>query len=136
MKFVKKKSLLLYWTCTTNVSGNKIWCYENYTYLIKNMMNIWELGKHSQYSDWLQAGWTRDQSSSHGAVKNFLFPASSSLVLGSIQPLTYNGYQIRESTSPPPYIYMAQCLLVTYRDNIYIYKNVTASSFGTSNLRK
>jgi hypothetical protein len=44
-----------------------------------------ELGQLSQYSNWLQAGQPRSQSSSPGRVKNFLF-TSSRPVLGPTQP--------------------------------------------------
>jgi hypothetical protein len=45
-----------------------------------------ELGQCSWYSDWLQAGRLRGQSSSPGRVKNFLFSMSSRLALGLTQP--------------------------------------------------
>jgi hypothetical protein len=44
------------------------------------------LSSMSQDSDWLQAGQSRNQSSSPGRVKNFLFFTSSRPTLGSTQP--------------------------------------------------
>jgi hypothetical protein len=44
-----------------------------------------EPGYHSRYSDWLQAGQPRSQSSSPGRVKNFLFSTASRLPPGPTQ---------------------------------------------------
>jgi hypothetical protein len=45
-----------------------------------------EPGQHGRYSNWLQAGRPRAQSSSPRGVKNFLFSTSSRPALGSTQP--------------------------------------------------
>jgi hypothetical protein len=45
-----------------------------------------EPGWHSPYSDWLQAGRWRGESSSPGSIKNFLFSMSSRPALGPTQP--------------------------------------------------
>jgi hypothetical protein len=48
--------------------------------------NIKEQRQHSRHSDWLRAGRLKDQSSSPGEVKHFLFSTSSRPTPGSTQP--------------------------------------------------